>query len=161
MKQLSIVDIGIDNQNGHPLLLLEVVGTGLGFPMYIGATEADILVMALNRVEFPRPLPQELLLDAYERFGYALKEFSIDSFESNVFYGVALFENNEQKTIRVDCRVSDGIYMAVIENVPMRCVEKVVERAGVPLDDTATINEEFEGFVENDGFSIKGFLGEN
>ena len=99
-------------------------------PIVIGEFEAQALVMAIQKVEPPRPMPYDLLQDVLERMHGTIRQLVIHSVRDSVFHAYLLIESRE-KPVLLDCRPSDGLVMATRLGVPIYMTPEVLEEAGL------------------------------
>ena len=90
------------------------------------------IALGLQRVETPRPMTHDLLVDVLASTSTAVKQVTITEVRDGTFIAeVALSGPHGPRT--VDCRPSDAIALAVRLEVPVFVAESVVDAAGVAL----------------------------
>jgi hypothetical protein len=103
-------------------------------PIFVGLLEAVSINSAKNREVLPRPFTHDLFLEAFEKFGITLRSLQIDSIQDGIYYA-QLILSSENREVRVDCRPSDGIALALRGNAPIYVDDRVIETAGHPEGD--------------------------
>jgi bifunctional DNase/RNase len=98
-------------------------------PIFVGLLEAVSINSAKNKEVLPRPFTHDLFLETFEKFGITLTSLQIDAIHDGVYYA-QLVLSSEDKEIRVDCRPSDGIALALRGNAPIYVDDSVIENAG-------------------------------
>ncbi len=98
-------------------------------PIFVGLLEAVSINSAKNKEVLMRPFTHDLFLETFEKFGITLTSLQIDAIHDGVYYA-HLVLSSENKEIRVDCRPSDGIALALRGNAPISVDEGVLESGG-------------------------------
>jgi bifunctional DNase/RNase len=152
MKEMDLVNIGIESSTGAPLVVLrELDEPHRLLPVFVGGFEASSIAIALGESPPPRPLTHDLMVTLVERLDAAVDRVEIGGFDDETFLAevVLLGPNGEQ---RVDARPSDAIAMAVRVDAAVFVSEDVLERAGAEpatkLVDPEVIDQEVEEFRE-------------
>jgi bifunctional DNase/RNase len=109
-------------------------------PIFVGLLEAVSINSAKNREVLPRPFTHDLFLETFEKFGIVLRSLQIDSIQDGVYYA-QLVLSSEDKEIRVDCRPSDGIALALRGDAPIYVDDSVIESAGHPESDLPAMTD--------------------
>jgi bifunctional DNase/RNase len=97
-------------------------------PVWVGAVEAMAVSLALNNEALPRPLTHDLMLLSFRALKAKLLRVEISDLREGVFYAMLLLEGREGR-VRVDCRPSDAIALAVRAQAPIMVAEEVLRRA--------------------------------
>ena len=92
MVPMKVLGLTLDAENNAPILVLQQDGGSEILPIWIGASEALAISVALNGTRLDRPLTHETMFQA----------------------------------IRVDCRPSDGVALAVRCDAPIRVAREVL-----------------------------------
>jgi bifunctional DNase/RNase len=112
-------------------------------PIFIGAPEAQAIVLPLNSVKPPRPLTHDLLKSFLDVLECRVERVEVCDLQEGTFFGriVLAFEGQE---LAVDSRPSDAIALALRCHVPIVVAEHVMASAGVVMKD----DDEKEGNLE-------------
>jgi len=96
-------------------------------PIVVGHFEAQALVGAIQKKEFPRPLPYDLLQALLERMQGRVRQLVIHSIRDDVFYAYLVIQTDGE-SFSLDCRPSDGMVMATRLGAPIYLTPGVVEQ---------------------------------
>lgn len=111
------------------LITLREQGGERFLPIWIGPAEAEAIAIALRQIETIRPLTHDLLKNVLRRFGAQLVQVNITRLENDTFYAELVLEQ-EGEEIRIDCRPSDAIALALRTAAPILVAENVLQEAG-------------------------------
>ena len=134
--QLSIIGLTYSQtqNNAYALLLGEDVGPRR-LPIVIGAFEAQSIAIALEKdIQPPRPLTHDLFTSFALTFNIYLKKVMIHKLEEGIFYSSLVCELDGE-IHQIDSRTSDAVALALRFNCPIYTYEKILEKAGIILDD--------------------------
>ncbi len=128
VRGLSLSNVGF-------VVLLKAEQDPRTVPIFIGGAEAQSIAIHLDKVEIPRPLTHDLLKNVLDCLECRLKRIVVNDIEDNTFYAVLVLERDGAE-FEVDARPSDAIALAVRCGAPMFVMKKVLEQAGIVLDDS-------------------------
>ena len=134
MVTVEIFGLALDENNKSPILILKGEDGARVLPIWIGAVEAMAISMALNNIPFPRPMTHDLLLNTIRDLGGTVAGIAVTSIVDGTFFAEITVERGGE-TVRIDCRPSDAIALAVRAKCPMGVDEAVMESSGVPLQE--------------------------
>ncbi len=102
-----------------------------GFPIVIGAHEAQEIHRVVHAVEPPRPLTHQLAYDMLDALGVKLVSVDIVGLRQNTFFArlILMSPEGEPQLTEVDARPSDAIALGIRARCPLRVEESVFERA--------------------------------
>ncbi len=171
MKEVKVKALLLDKTNNTPLVLLIEEESQRVIPIWIGTTEALAIGMALEKVNFSRPLTHDLILNVMETLGAVLEKVIIDSIKSDVYYATLVLREVEEESvpdeekIEVDARPSDAIVLALKTSAPIFVSDEIMLQASVDTrnpDERKKEEEEFNKFLENFNFKeLKKYTEEN
>ena len=98
-------------------------------PIFIGAAEAQSIAIHVNEVKVPRPLTHDLLKNLLDFMECRLHRVEIVRIEEGTFYAVLVLERDAGE-VRLDCRPSDAISVALRAGAPLFVDEAVMAEAG-------------------------------
>lgn len=148
MLRMKVKVVGVDRETLLPVVILTDGDEKSYVPLVIGPAEANAIALVLENVEVPRPLTHDLLLNSILALGATVDRAVLTDLTEDVYYA-ELFLLQGEKTVRIDCRPSDAIALALRAGAPIFVDEKIVSRAIVtPRDDDPEL-EEFRSFLEN------------
>jgi RNA polymerase sigma factor (sigma-70 family) len=115
--------------NEHRIVILKEKMQDRYLPIWIGPSEADLLLFKLQEKELKRPLVFDLTRTLMDLGSLTLEKVAVSRLHEQVFYGSLTIRKNGT-THEVDCRPSDAINLAVRQDVPMFVAAEVMEQAG-------------------------------
>ncbi len=101
------------------------------FPITIGFFEAAAIDRRLKNIPIPRPMTHELLAEIMTSLGGRLDRVVISDLVDGTFIAKLMIEHDGQM-LAIDCRPSDAIALAVADNTPITCEDKVLAAAKLP-----------------------------
>lgn len=104
-------------------------GTDRVLPIFVGLWEAVSINSARNKEVLPRPFTHDLFLETFIKFGITLNSVQIDTIHDGVYYA-QLILSGDHNEVRVDCRPSDGIALALRGDAPIYVEQHVLDDAG-------------------------------
>jgi len=118
---------------GNAVLLVDE-GDVRAVPIFVGESEALSIRLRLERRRYIRPLTHDLLDDMLEELGGRIDSVRVEKLENDVFYGIVVVRDGPRR-IELDARSSDAVALALGSGAPIFVARRVLERAGVDLDD--------------------------
>lgn len=103
-------------------------------PVFVGLAEAQAVAAFFNNEPPNRPLAHDLLKSVLDALEGRLERVLIHDLREGVFYGELELQCGE-RDMRVDCRPSDGVALALRCGVPIFVAEEVMDEAGAVIDD--------------------------
>lgn len=115
-------------------------------PILVGSAEALAIANGMESLEMPRPMTHDLITTLLKGFQSTLRSVQVYKLEGGTFYAyLILAQENDMSAdtsiIKIDCRPSDAIAVAVRLSSPVFVDEEVLRVAG--QDDLP--QEDFEG----------------
>jgi bifunctional DNase/RNase len=92
--------------------------------------EAMAISLALNKVDFPRPMTHDLLLSAIIGLGAVVSGVEITRVEEGTYFAELVLRLGDEER-RIDSRPSDAIALAVRAEAPVFVAEGVLAEAGI------------------------------
>ncbi|MBP3764058.1 MAG: bifunctional nuclease family protein [Bacteroidales bacterium] len=137
MKRLYPLTLqsGLSQSNSYILMLGES-GTGTQIPLFIGAAEAQSILLAQEGTPTRRPLTHRLMTTLMQQFALTLTQVTIDRVSEGIFYAT-LHVSDGFNTQQIDSRASDAIALALMAGCPIYADEQVIEETGVQADPPA------------------------
>ena len=137
----------LKEQAEHPRLL----------SIFIGASEATAIALALEKIPVPRPMTHDLILLLLESAGVNIRRVLVTELRDKTFFAELELSEGD-KVSSVSCRPSDAIALAVRCEAPIFATESVLEEAGYrepvvtqsPTEAEANdVVEQFKEFIDN------------
>jgi len=153
MIDMELVGVRIEAPANTPCVLLrEQVGDQRILPIFVGPSEAQAIVLALDGVVTPRPMTHDLIVNLLRDLGATLDAVVVTELREKTFLAELHLTRAGVVTV-VSCRPSDAIAVAARLGTPIRASEAVLDVAGIrPPDEDAEqeeVVEEFREFIEN------------
>ncbi|MBH0118453.1 bifunctional nuclease family protein [Rhodococcus sp. NPDC003382] len=146
MSEMRIVGIRVEQPQNQPVLLLREADGDRYLPIWIGQMEATAIALEQQGVEPARPLTHDLIKNLLEAFGHVLQEIRIVDLQEGTFYADMIFQGG----MRVSCRPSDAVAVALRVGVPVFVEEPVLAEAGLVMPDEREDEvEKFKEFLES------------
>lgn len=136
MEKIKLEILGLSSghsQKGTYTLIMGEDTGNIKLPIVIGAFEAQAIALIIEGIKPQRPLTHDLFKNVFDQFQLTLKEVNIETLLEGVFYA-KLVCSNEQGECELDARSSDAIALAVRFNCPIYTTKKIMEEAGIVLD---------------------------
>ena len=157
MVPLHVLTLIVTGPHQPSILVLEPVedtpeGKSRIVPIWIGATEAVQLGIAIEHMHFPRPTTHDLFLDALTNLDARIDHVLITDVKKQTFFA-RLFLRQGGRLIELDARPSDALALALRQDAPFYIDEETLEKASFPYLFKQTKSEEvdlkeFRSFLE-------------
>ena len=128
MHEMRVRAVGVEPGAHRPVLLLEEAsGDHRLLPVWIGAAEANAIVVEQQGIAGPRPMTHQLIGHVLTAFGRRLERVRVTEVRDNIFYAELILDHHT----RVSARVSDAIALALHLGVPIHAEDIVLDTAAV------------------------------
>jgi bifunctional DNase/RNase len=129
MVEVHVIRLAIDGvSNAHVVILQEKGGDRL-LPIWIGAAEADSILMEINNVKKERPLTHDLCKTLIAGLGGELRRVQITRVAKGTYYAEMHIVRGGE-VIQVDARPSDSIAIALRFPAPIFADESLLVAMG-------------------------------
>lgn len=151
MIEMELSGLGFDPRNMSPIVLLKDKDERNFLPIWIGMFEAAAIAMQLQEFQPPRPMTHDLIVSVFEQLHGTVERVVISDIKEDTFYSVLEVRVKDQKeTLKIDCRPSDAIAVAVRVNVPIYVGESVMMKAKmVNQEKDKEESAKFQEFINN------------
>lgn len=108
------------------------------FAIYTDPSVGGILQMYLTGVEKSRPLTHDLLNMIFQATDIRVKQIVLVDVQDTVYFARLFIEQTEgsiRHIIEIDARPSDCIILALMNNAPVFCSRKVLEKTVALLEE--------------------------
>ena len=130
MIQMELSGLGFDPRNMSPIILLKDSEERNFLPIWIGMFEAGAIAMELQEFKSPRPMTHDLIVAMAQKLQGKIEKIIISEVREDTFYAVLEVRIKDGKdTVKIDCRPSDAIAIAVRVNAPIFVAENVMLNA--------------------------------
>lgn len=131
MVRVEVEKIVLNITTSTPIVILKDKKTGSILPIVIGLFEAQAILLILEKEVFPRPLTHDLLKNVIEKMKGKIIQLEIHSLKENTYYANLVIEMQDGSRIKIDCRPSDGIALALRASAPIFVAENLMESPDV------------------------------
>lgn len=114
-------------------VLVRPVGADVAVPIFIGQMETQSILIGLGKVDMPRPLTHDLMVEFLGVFDTSLARIEINDLRDGTFYARLVLDKSGAETF-LDSRPSDAIALAVRTHCPVYISESVVDAAGIAVN---------------------------
>jgi hypothetical protein len=174
MKRAFVKALVLDKVSNTPVVLLGIENTKKILPIWIGACEASVMAIAIEKIPFDRPLTHDLIVTLVNELSLKIERFVIHSIRDNVFYAKIVLRDlvvSEQEAaegmnpfIEIDARPSDCIILSLKTGAPLYVTNEIIATEAITFEDLSESEneEEFKKFIENlDISEFKKLLNDN
>ncbi len=154
---MDLLGVRIELPANSPVVLLqEQASEPRLLSIFIGATEATAIALAMEEIEVPRPMTHDLIILLLEDAGISIQRVVVTELRDKTFFAeLELIEGEHERSI--SCRPSDAIALAVRCGAPIFAAEPVLDEAGYrasvlvsePEDDPNKVVEQFKEFIDS------------
>ncbi|TFG61016.1 MAG: hypothetical protein E4H36_11115 [Spirochaetales bacterium] len=113
-------------------VLIRPIGSEVAVPIFIGAQEAQAILLGLGNVATPRPLTHDLFASVLKNLGVTVERVEINALKDDTFFA-NLILNIKGNSVTIDARPSDSIALAVRTKCPIFIAEDIVDTVGYPI----------------------------
>ncbi len=163
LARVDYFDLRYDSHHKTPVLFLKDADQDRFLPVWIGELEASSIELAVIHKSAPRPLTHDLFAQVLHDLGARIVKVVIDRLESRTYYASLHLEHNGRELV-VDCRPSDGVALALRENVAILVDDelmyniKFVEATAQDIEDEAgDLLHERDGEDSFEEETVEGF----
>ncbi len=140
LVEVKIDSLRVSLTNQQRIVVLKQVDLDRYLPVWIGPYEAEAITIALQEIEVSRPQTHDLIKNIINNLEASLIQAEISELKDDIFYGTLLI-SKEDKEIRIDCRPSDAIAIAVRAHVPIMVSEEVMIEASIVPEDISSVSD--------------------
>jgi len=143
MDKIRLEIIGMSysqSQSGAYALILGEVKGKRRLPIIIGGFEAQAIAVELEKMKPSRPLTHDLFKSFADNYNIKIKEVIIDQFKQGVFHAKLICVLQGAESI-IDSRTSDAVALAIRFKCPIYTYEKIMEEAGMLMDEKGPASE--------------------
>lgn len=159
MQEMELLGVRVEMPSNAPMVLLrERSGDGRTVPIFIGATEATAIALALDEVDTPRPMTHDLLVELLSSLDVELSAVVVTELRDKTFYAELHLRRKGQggDPIVLSARPSDAVAVAVRTGTSIYASDAVIEEAGyvegddedAESDGPEEVVEEFKEFLD-------------
>ncbi|MCY2942206.1 MAG: bifunctional nuclease family protein [Planctomycetota bacterium] len=125
--EMGLRRIIISEIHEQQVIVLKELEGDRSFSIQIGIFEATSIDRKIKKIPSPRPLTHDLLCQTITSLGGELQEIQINELKDKTYFAT-LKIRQDGKFVKIDCRPSDAIALAVTMSVPIFVYEEVLEQ---------------------------------
>ncbi|GCE46736.1 hypothetical protein EI42_00255 [Thermosporothrix hazakensis] len=133
MVEMTVESVRISLATQQRVVILKAVDQERYLFIWIAHAEAYAIAVELQGATSERPLTHDLLKNVIRELGATLVSVEISDLVDEIFYA-RLILDVAGRHVEIDSRPSDAIALAVRTKTPIYVDESVLERAGVPIE---------------------------
>lgn len=131
MRELTVVEVRLDDEEGSPVLILKEVEGDRQLAIWMSAAGAAGILAALQDADPDHPSTHELILSLIAGLGAEVSVAHIVGHQAGVFYAELIVDGRP-----VNARPSDAIAVALRAGVPIKVAEAVLDAVAVVPEST-------------------------
>lgn len=125
--EVEVRNVGFDHLSNSPVVILQDKGKKKAMPIWVGAFEAQAIVMEMQGVPSPRPLTHDLLKTILQDVGVVFEKAVVSELRGSTYYA-RIYLTSAGKQVEVDSRPSDAIALALRFHKPIFVARSLMER---------------------------------
>jgi bifunctional DNase/RNase len=125
--RMKVDQLVVDPATKLPLLTLRAVDNGVSLKLSIGIFEASAIAVELERIAFERPMTHDLFARAIEVMGATVNGVEITDVKQGLYLAIIELDKGGEQ-VRLDCRPSDAIALALRAQAPIHVSRRVLEK---------------------------------
>ena len=129
--EVTIESLRVSLTSQHRIILLKEKDGVLSLPLFIGQFEAEAIVLALQDIEISRPQPHDLMRSIIKALDSQILRAEITEMKAATFYAELVLRNADGAEVRIDCRPSDAIAVALRAHAPVYVDRYVMDTCGI------------------------------
>ena len=143
MKEMWVAGVTVDPMTKSPIVILRDKESQLALPIWVGALEANAIVVVLEQMEMVRPMTHDLMRSLLESADIRLYQIEIADIRDNTYYAFIHLERGNER-FALDSRPSDAIALALRCKAPIMVSPEVLEHA-LPIESLEAMPENKDG----------------
>ena len=149
--EMKISGLIPDPMTNMPIVVLKDQAGGVVLPIWVGAYEANAIMLEIEKVTTPRPMTHDLLKNLLVGLQTTVRKVVVTELRDDTFFAVIWLERDGQ-SISLDSRPSDALALALRMDCPIFVEDEVLKHSKLAgnLSDRAT-SEELRNWLENLG----------
>lgn len=150
MIEMKVSGIVLDPQSRSPIIVLRDMDERRALLIWIGAPEANAIMLVLEKIRLSRPATHDLMNNLLGALKTSLQSVYITDMQDNTFFAQLNLQTGERQQT-VDARPSDAIALALRAGASIFVTEQVMASSSIPIDQSRDDEEAeaFRQFVEN------------
>ena len=141
MIEVVIDSVRVSLTNQQRIVILKEMNEERYLPIWIGPYEAEAITIALQEVEIARPQTHDLIKNVIHTLNARLVRIEITMLKDDVYFANLVLETSGEE-LRIDCRPSDAVAMAVRCHVSILVVKEVMDAAAIAPEKEEPISKQ-------------------
>ena len=155
MKEMWVAGVTMDPMTKSPIVILRDKESRLALPIWVGALEANAIVVVLEQMEMARPMTHDLMRSLLENTDTSLYQIEISDIKDNTYYAFLHLKRGNER-FAMDSRPSDAIALALRCRAPIMVSPEVLEHA-LPIETLDKMSESKDKLTELDKMDPEQF----
>jgi len=146
--EMKIRGIAPDPVTNMPVVILKDVSSDTVLPIWVGAYEANAILLEIEKVSTPRPMTHDLIKNVLTGLDTQVHKVVVTELKDDTFYAVIWLERDGH-AISIDSRPSDALALALRMDCPIFVEEEVLKHSkqAANLSEPAS-SDELRKFLE-------------
>ncbi len=128
LHEMEVAGLALDPSNNTPILVLKTMDGEQTLPIWIGLLEAASIAMALQNVEFARPMTHDLFKNFVDTLGISVHRIEVVDLKESTYFA-RIFFKSEDGEFSLDARPSDAIAIALRTKSPIFAEQEVITQS--------------------------------
>ncbi|MFP4476744.1 MAG: bifunctional nuclease family protein [Desulfatibacillaceae bacterium] len=128
LHEMEVSGLALDPSSNTPILILKSSDGEHTLPIWIGLLEAASIAMALQNVEFGRPMTHDLFKNFMDTMEVNLERIEVCDLKDNTYFA-RLYLESANGAFSMDARPSDAIAMALRCKARILAEEEVITKS--------------------------------
>ncbi len=128
LHEMEVAGLALDPSNNTPILVFKSLDGEQTLPIWIGLLEAASIAMALQNVEFSRPMTHDLFKNFVDTLEISVDRVEVVDLQESTFFAKIFFKS-EDGIFSLDARPSDAIAIALRTKSPILAEESVIAKS--------------------------------
>jgi hypothetical protein len=133
MVEMSVSGVILEPKTRSPIVVLKDADERRALLIWVGEAEANAILMGLEKIQPPRPMTHDLLLNAVKLLNGKITGIRVSDMRDSTFFAEIDVEVGGEVKV-LDARPSDAIALAMRVDVPIFVAEPVMATSSVPIN---------------------------
>jgi uncharacterized protein len=147
--EMTIRGLLVDPVTQMPIIILKDVAGDSVLPIWVGAPEAQAIMMEMEKVATPRPMTHDLIKNVLTGLETQVHKVVVTELREDTFYAVIWLERGGE-VISIDSRPSDALALALRVDCPIFVDDLVLKSSKLAASNSDRVSsEELRKWLEN------------
>jgi bifunctional DNase/RNase len=128
--EMKIRTLMMDPATNSPIVVLKDAQGSAILPIWVGAYEANAIMLEIEKVQTPRPMTHDLLKNLLLGLSVSVQKVVVSDLRDDTFYALIWIER-EGQLMSIDSRPSDALALALRVDCPIFVDEQVLKSSKV------------------------------